>query len=241
MSTAPAREDPLVLSPISGQHTATVIIIHGFGDSGHGWSSAVEHIRRRHDRLDDVKFILPHAPNIPLSMANGRHPDEVLTSSPGRLSSLSACQGEHVSGVLETQSYIHSLIQAETEAGIPPERIILGGFSQGGAISIFSGLTAPIKLGGIVALSCWVLLHEEFLDYIPDEDLNKDTPIFMGHGDQDWRIEYQVAIDSAELLEKAGYNIAFHRYRQVFHSARIYIYISNGLLGESAILFAGRS
>jgi predicted esterase len=111
------------------------------------------------------------------------------------------------------------------EAGIPPERIILGGFSQGGAISIFSGLTAPIKLGGIVALSCWVLLHKEFLDYIPDEDLNKDTPIFMGHGDQDWRIEYQVAIDSAELLEKAGYNIAFYRYRQVFHSARIYIYM----------------
>ncbi|KAK7214497.1 hypothetical protein V2G26_002500 [Clonostachys chloroleuca] len=220
MSTAPAREDPLVLSPISGQHTATVIIIHGFGDSGHGWASAAEHIRRRHDRLDDVKFILPHAPNIPLSITGGIRMRSWfdLTSSPGRISSLSACQGEDVSGVLETQSYIHSLIQTEIEAGIPPDRIILGGFSQGGAISIFSGLTAPIKLGGIVALSCWVLLHKEFLDYIPDEDLNKDTPMFMGHGDQDWRLEYQVAIDSAELLEKAGYNITFHRYRGIGHS-----------------------
>ncbi|CAH0046751.1 unnamed protein product [Clonostachys solani] len=223
MPATPAREDPLVLSPISGQHTATVIIIHGFGDSGHGWSSAVEHIRRRHDRLDDVKFILPHAPNIPLSMASARgwHPDEVLTSSPGRLSSLSACQGEDVSGVLETQSYMHSLIQTEIEAGIPPERIILGGFSQGGAISIFSGLTAPIKLGGIVALSCWVLLHKEFKDYIPDEDLNKDTPIFVGHGDQDWRLEYQVAVDSVELLGGAGYNVTFHRYRRVFRSTGV--------------------
>lgn len=136
---------------------------------------------------------------------------------------MSACQGEDVSGVLETQSYIHSLIQTEIEAGIPPDRIILGGFSQGGAISIFSGLTAPIKLGGIVALSCWVLLHKEFLDYIPDEDLNKDTPMFMGHGDQDWRLEYQVAIDSAELLEKAGYNITFHRYRRVFRSGGVSI------------------
>ncbi|CAG9988872.1 unnamed protein product [Clonostachys byssicola] len=240
MPTALVRENPLVLSPTSGQHTATVIFIHGFGDSGHGWASAVEHIRRRHDRLDDVKFILPHAPNIPLSMASGRHPDEVLTSSPGRLSSLSACQGEDISGVLETQSYIHSLIKTELEAGISSERIILGGFSQGGAISIFSGLTAPNKLGGIVALSCWVLLHKEFRDYIPDEDLNKDTPIFMGHGDQDWRLEYQVAIDSAELLEKAGYNITFHRYRRVVVPP-VYSFLSNTLLGESGILFAGRS
>ncbi|VUC32534.1 unnamed protein product [Clonostachys rosea] len=218
MSTAPAREEPLVLSPTSGQHTATVIIIHGFGDSGHGWSSAVEHIRRRHNRLDDVKFILPHAPNIPLSTASACLNAYGRTSSPGRLSSLSACQGEDVSGVLETQSYIHSLVQTEIEAGIPPERIILGGFSQGGAISIFSGLTAPNKLGGIIALSCWVLLHKEFQDHIPDEDLNKDTPIFVGHGDQDWRLEYQVAVDSVELLQKAGYNVTFHTYRGIGHS-----------------------
>uniref|UniRef100_A0A8H7N0G9 Acyl-protein thioesterase 1 n=1 Tax=Bionectria ochroleuca TaxID=29856 RepID=A0A8H7N0G9_BIOOC len=220
MSTAPAREDPLVLSPISGQHTATVIIIHGFGDSGHGWSSAVEHIRRRHGRLDDVKFILPHAPNIPLSMTGGIRMRSWfdLTSSPGRLSSLSACQGRRCLWRFG-DTVLHSLSYPGRNGSRNSTRENHSwGFSQGGAISIFSGLTAPIKLGGIVALSCWVLLHKEFLDYIPDEDLNKDTPIFMGHGDQDWRIEYQVAIDSAELLEKAGYNIAFYRYRGIGHS-----------------------
>lgn len=61
------RAAPLVL-PAAGRHTATVIFIHGLGDTGHGWADAVEHMKRRKQRLDEVKFILPHAPAIPITM-----------------------------------------------------------------------------------------------------------------------------------------------------------------------------
>jgi hypothetical protein len=73
------REAPLILWPNSEHHTATVIVIHGFGDSGLGWADSVEHIRRHKSRLDEVKFILPHAPNIPVTMV--RHSTNHLSQS----------------------------------------------------------------------------------------------------------------------------------------------------------------
>jgi len=61
----------------------------------------------------------------------------------------------------------------------------LGGFSQGGAISLFTGITCPNKLAGIFGLSSYLLLHNKIKDYVTEESTNKDTPIFMGHGDAD--------------------------------------------------------
>ena len=69
---------------------------------------------------------------------------------------------EDKNGILASRDYFHSLIQEEIAAGIPADRIVLGGFSQGGAMSIFSGLTAPVKIGGIVGLSSWLLLNRAF-------------------------------------------------------------------------------
>jgi lysophospholipase I len=99
--------------------------------------------------------------------------------------------------------------------GIPAERIVLMGFSQGGAMSLFAGLTASVQIGGIIALSCWLLLHKSFRDYIPEGDINKGTPIFMAQGDQDAMVNYNVAKESADLLEQLGYNITFQTYRYV--------------------------
>lgn len=80
-------------------------------------------------------------------------------------------------GILNSQKYFHSLVQAEIDAGISSERIVLGGFSQGAAISIFSGLTAKAKLAGIVALSGYLLLSSKLEDLVPQPELNKETPI----------------------------------------------------------------
>lgn len=116
-------------------------------------------------------------------------------------------------GILESQAYVHSLIQDEIKSGISADRIMLGGFSQGGAMSIFSGLTAPVKIGGIVGLSSWLLLHQSFKDHVPDANLNKGTPILMGHGDMDPLVRYPLAQDSEAALKKMGYDVTFKTYK----------------------------
>lgn len=120
---------------------------------------------------------------------------------------------EDVAGILESRAYFHSLIQEEISAGIPADRIVLGGFSQGGASSILAGLTAPVKIGGIVGLSSWLLLSQSFKEHVPEGDFNKATPVFMAHGDQDQMVRYDLATASAEALKSMGYNVTFKTYQ----------------------------
>ncbi|KAL2202920.1 acyl-protein thioesterase-1-like protein [Sarocladium strictum] len=211
---------PMVFPP-SGRHTATVIFAHGLGDSGHGWASAVEHWRRR-QRLDEVKFILPHAPSIPISVNGGfQMPGWFdifqLGGSVEELRKKAAT--EDGPGILASREYFNNLIQEEISAGIPSERIVLGGFSQGGAMSILTGVTSPVKLGGIIGLSSWLLLSQSVKEHIPESNPNKDTPIFMGHGDQDPVVRYELGSESSRILKDLGYNVDLNTYRGMEHSA----------------------
>ncbi|GJC97379.1 acyl-protein thioesterase 1 [Colletotrichum higginsianum] len=178
MSSSLARTAPLVF-PAAGKHTATVIFAHGLGDTGHGWASAVENWRRR-QRLDEVKFVLPHAPQIPITC---------------------------------------SLVQAEVDAGIPAERIVLGGFSQGGAMAIFSGLTGPHRIGGIVGLSCWLPLSNKFAGIVAAGSPNRDTPVWLGHGDADPLVRPELGELSAEALKKLGFKVSRTLYPGMPHAA----------------------
>lgn len=82
-------------------------------------------------------------------------------------------QREDETGIKRSQSYFHSLIAAEIEKGIPSDRIVLGGFSQGGAMSLLAGTTCPTKLGGIFGLSCYLLLQGKIRDMVPKDNPNK--------------------------------------------------------------------
>src|ERR1700761_7510084 len=94
-------------------------------------------------------------------------------------------------GILRSRTVFTKLITDEIDAGIPSNRIILGGFSQGGAMSLFTGVTTPHKLGGIFGLSCYLVLGDKIKDFVKESsDANKDTPIFMGHGDADDLVRY---------------------------------------------------
>lgn len=104
-------------------------------------------------------------------------------------------------------------------AGIPADRIVLGGFSQGGAMGILSGLTAPVKVAGIVGLSSWLLLSQSFKDHVPEGDLNKQTPIFMGHGDRDPMVRYELATATEKALKAWGYDVTLKTYRSVVRCA----------------------
>ena len=122
-------------------------------------------------------------------------------------------------GIRRSQGYLHGLIDKEIAAGIPSDRIVLGGFSQGGAMAIFSGITASKKLGGIVGLSCYLLMHDKFLQSIPDGNPNKDTPIFMGHGDRDPLVLPAWGQETRDVLVKEGWKVDLKMYRGLQHSA----------------------
>jgi predicted esterase len=128
-----------------------------------------------------------------------------------QLSFNDALAQEDEPGILKSQRYFHSLIASEIEAGIPSNRIVLGGFSQGGAMSIFSGITSEKKLGGIFGLSSYLLLNSKLPEHTK-KGANKDTPIFMGHGDSDPLIRLEWGRQTALALKNAGYAVDFKIY-----------------------------
>ncbi|KIW17372.1 hypothetical protein PV08_04566 [Exophiala spinifera] len=202
--------------PALKRHSATVIMAHGLGDSGAGWISLAESWRRR-GKFEDVKFVFPNAPNIPITVNMGM-------SMPGwyditDFSDLNQQQDE--TGILRSRATFNKLIADEIGAGIPSNRIILGGFSQGGAMSLFTGATTPHKLGGVFGLSCYLVLADKIKDFAKEAgDANKDTPFFMGHGDSDQVVKYKWGQQTAEFLRKEmGHKVEFKTYRGLPHSA----------------------
>jgi predicted esterase len=86
-------------------------------------------------------------------------------------------------------------------------------------MSIFSGITAPSKLGGILGLSCYLLLHSKFKTFIPEDNPNKDTQIFMGHGDSDPLVKPEWGRRTVEELKKEGWSVEMKFYKGLVHSA----------------------
>ncbi|KAL3595021.1 hypothetical protein FPOAC2_09342 [Fusarium poae] len=216
-SMSSGRIAPLVF-PAASRHTATVIFVHGLGDTGHGWASAVENWRRR-QKLDEVKFILPHAPQIPISVNMGmRMPGWFdIKQLGGDVDSL--IRNEDIEGIKLSQKYFHDLIQQEIDSGIATDRIVLGGFSQGGAMSLLAGLTCTSKLGGILGLSSWLLLSKTFADIVKPTDANRQTPVMMFHGEEDPIVPCERGKLSADLLKGLGYDVAWKTYPGMGHSA----------------------
>lgn len=127
--------------------------------------------------------------------------------------SLDALQtDEDVNGIFAGRDYIQSLVNDEISAGTPSERIILAGFSQGGVVAVLAGLTFPQTLAGVVLLSAWLPLVENFMEYIPEENANKETPIFLGHGVEDRMVTLALAKRSRDALTAMGFAISWDVY-----------------------------
>ncbi|KAF2708315.1 Phospholipase/carboxylesterase [Pleomassaria siparia CBS 279.74] len=209
-----AGKAPIVV-PALKRHTATVIVAHGLGDSGAGWLFLAENWRRR-SKFEHVAFIFPNAPQRPITVNMGtRMPGWYDIKDFGDI----ATRDEDEAGINQSRDYFHSLIDAEVAKGIPANRVVLGGFSQGGAISLVSGVTYKDRLGGIFGLSCYLLLAKQLKDLIPAENPNLPTQIFMGHGDADQVVKYRFGKLSAEALTNLGYKVDFRTYKGLVHSA----------------------
>jgi len=184
----------IVVPPIKN-HTATVIILHGLGDSGEGWRPVAKLLGRK-EGLGHIKWILPHAPVQRVSIKHGMQMPSWFDIKD--LDGLS--NNEDQQGSLLSTSSINSLITAELDdnPNIPPSRIIVGGFSQGAAISLLTALTSERKLGGAIALSGWLPLHTKIKGMM--SDYARTLPIFIGHGTADPVVAFQHSQKSVEYL-----------------------------------------
>ncbi|KAJ1655992.1 hypothetical protein IWQ61_004355 [Dispira simplex] len=193
------------------KHTATVIFMHGLGDSGHGWASVIRDIR---GLLPHVKFILPHAPSQPVTLNGGmRMPSWYDIFSLDKINAK-----EDREGMLHAITRINELVTEEMESSkLPSDRIVVAGFSQGAALALLTGLTSERKLAGMAALSGYLPLREDI--FAMATDASKNTPIFMAHGDSDMVVNYQFGKGSAELLKQHHYQVDFNTYEDLGHSA----------------------
>jgi phospholipase/carboxylesterase len=178
----------------------SVIWLHGLGADGHDFVPIVPELN-----IPNTRFIFPHAPHQPITMNNGYEMRAWYD-----LYGLTLQTKQDEAGMRAMQQEIELLIEAEQAQGIPADKIVLAGFSQGGAMAFFTGLRYPKKLAGILALSTYVSLKEKLADEA--HQANKDTPIFMAHGSFDSIITLDTCLVSRQLLEDLDYQVECHEY-----------------------------
>ncbi|XP_030075076.1 acyl-protein thioesterase 2 isoform X1 [Microcaecilia unicolor] len=197
---------------VSGEEleTAAVIFLHGLGDTGHGWADTLSTIR-----LPYVKYICPHAPRIPVTLNM-----KMIMPSWFDLMGLNPDAPEDETGIKKAAENIKAVIEHEVKNGIPANRIILGGFSQGGALSMYTALTCQHKLAGILALSCWLPLHRTF-PQAASSSMNKDIPILQCHGEMDPMIPVRFGALTSEKLKSIvnPSKVQFKTYPGMMHSS----------------------
>ena len=179
----------------------TIIWMHGLGADGWDFVPIVRELPLPDDLA--LRFIFPHAPVQPVTINNGM---EMRAWYDIAMNDISRLPDE--GGIRASQAAIERLIARERDRGVDSGRIVLAGFSQGGAIALQAGLRHANRLGGIVALSTYLPL-EDSLD-AEASSANRATPIFMGHGTDDPVVPVQLAEISRALLQKRGYEVEWH-------------------------------
>jgi phospholipase/carboxylesterase len=180
-----------------------VIWMHGLGDSGNGFAPIVKELDLR--GLLGIRFVFPHAPTMPVTINGGyvmRAWYDIISTDLVRI--------EDEKGIRTSQVQIEKLIAREIERGIPAERIVLAGFSQGCAMTVQTGLRYPHKLAGLMCLSGYVPLHQSLA--AQRHAANNATPIFWAHGRADSVVPLSRAIQSRDLLTSLSYAVEWHEY-----------------------------
>lgn len=183
--------------------THCVIWLHGLGADGHDFAPIVPELRLPASMA--VRFVFPHATVQPVTINGGmamRSWYDILTPN--------LVKREDESGIRASELAIRALIARENARGIPTERIVLAGFSQGCAMTLHTGLRLPAKLAGMMGLSGYLPL----IDMADTErhPANADTPIFLAHGTHDPVVALERAEASRTKLTDLGYAVQWHTY-----------------------------
>jgi phospholipase/carboxylesterase len=193
------NENAIEINPTKNP-IGTVIWLHGLGADGNDFAPVVDMLN-----LPMLRFILPHAPYRPVTINNGYEMRAWYD-----LFGLTVGSPEDAAGIAETQAAIEALIQQELDRGVPSNKIVIAGFSQGGAIALYTALRYHQPLAGVIALSTYLPLKPTFS--IQKTQQNQATPIFMAHGTHDDVISLAIGQDSLSLLQAEQYQVEWHEY-----------------------------
>ncbi|VDM18505.1 unnamed protein product [Hydatigera taeniaeformis] len=205
------------------RHTASLIFLHGLGDNGYvfglnpsnwlpsssGWADTLRNVVPPY-----CKIVCPNARDMPVTLNMG-----MVMPAWYDLYNLGIGAKEDESGILEATKEVAKWVAAEKTAGISADRIVVGGFSQGGSIAFYYGMTnVEQKLGGLVALSCWLPLHEKFVSNSSVATANRSMPILQCHGKVDPIVPYELGTLTNSILRKLGFaNCSFSSYQGMGH------------------------
>lgn len=195
-------EASLIIEP-SETATASVIWLHGLGADGHDFEPIVAELGDAVTR--QVRYVFPHAPRIPVTINGG-----AVMRAWYDITETDLAKRADESGVRRSAGILEELIEEEITRGIPSTRILLAGFSQGGAIALHTGLRYSKPLAGIMALSTYLPLPEEMVD--ERQECNGNIPIFLAHGSQDPVIPLALSEQSRTFLASLGYQVQCHTY-----------------------------
>ena len=175
--------------------TASVVWLHGLGADGHDFEPLVPYLAW--PGAPDIRFVFPHAPVRPVSL-NGGMPMRAWYD----ILSIDSERGHDRAGIGQSIQQVAALLKRETERGIAANRIILAGFSQGGAIALQLGLRYPQRLAGLIGLSTYLLFGESIQQSL--NDANRDIPVFIGHGSVDPMVPFAMGEGGQETAHGAG-------------------------------------
>ncbi len=184
--------------------TACVIWLHGLGADGTDFVPLIPELGL--PALPAVRFVFPHAPVRSVTINNGMRMRAWYD-----IVGVDLNHRADVAGVLQSRNEIEALIAREKSRGIPAASIVLAGFSQGGVVALDTGLRHTERLAGIMALSTYVVQPENLSAEMAA--VNREVPIFMGHGTADPVVRYEWGEASRRALVQNGCQVEWHSYR----------------------------
>lgn len=183
----------------SAQATASVIWLHGLGASGHDFEPIVPELQLPADLA--VRFIFPHAPQIPVTVNGG-----MVMPAWYDILAMDIDRKVDEAGVLASADAVDALIEQEIARGIPSERIIIAGFSQGGAVAYQAALRHPQPLAGLLTLSTYMAMP------VTPSNANASLPVMICHGSMDPMVPEQLGQRAAATLTELGYSPQYKSY-----------------------------
>jgi phospholipase/carboxylesterase len=201
---AQSESDPEAVEVATGpQPTAAIIWLHGLGADGHDFEPLVPELSW--PGAPALRYVFPHAPVRPVTINGG-----MAMRAWYDIVSLTSGRDHDQRGIAASIELTTRLVDRERARGIEAGRIVLAGFSQGGAIALQSALRYPERLAGLVALSTYLLLDHRLDGEV--SAANRGLPVFAGHGSMDPMVPMQLGRMAADRLEELGYPVEWHSY-----------------------------
>jgi phospholipase/carboxylesterase len=194
--------DAVVLAP-AAPATASVVWLHGLGADGHDFVPIVPELKL--PAAPGIRFVFPHAPVRPVTLNMGMRMRAWYD-----IRTLTAEGRADEAGLRESVARLEALLSAERALGIESRRIVVAGFSQGGAVALHGALRHAEPLGGVLALSCYLPLQALLAAELAEA--NRELPILMCHGQQDPVLPLALGLAACNWLRAAGYRVEWKEY-----------------------------